>query len=524
MKRILALLIIIGVFIGAFVTLRANFSENTSEILNEVSSENEIYIDSLNLPLIEVDTLNPLLTQNKQVSDILKLIYEPLFDFDEKNKLEPKLASEWNEKDDLTWIIKLNTKATWHSGKLFSAEDVIFTYNAINNSENSVYKENIKNIVSIEKIEENAIQINLASKDEFLMYKLTFPIIPKYYFDGDMKNETKNLYALGTGPYKYDTVSSENPIVTLVVNTNWWKKEKIKLNKIYLYKYATYGEAIKAFKSTEIDVISTTMSSWQKKFGAIGINNYKYSSTEFETIIPNTQNVILNESSVRRMILSGTNSENIIEHVYDGNGMLANCPIPSNSYINNNNENKNYDVEKAKQLLINAGWENSSGTWQKEINGKSYNLKFDLLVNSDSEGKEEIANLIAENLKEIGVEIKIIKVNTLEYNKRIANGKFDLVLCTLNLDMDTDLIELIYSESEKNYAKYKNEDLDKIILKINKDNFEDEMELVQTIYKNEAPYIGMYYKANNLLTNKSVKGNINPTSWNVYHDITSWCK
>ena len=163
-------------------------------------------------------------------------------------------------------------------------------------------------------------------------------------------------------------------------------------------------------------------------------------------------------------------------------------------------------------------------TLKKPKNGKKNVLKFELLVNSDNEKKLEIASLIAENLKEIGIEIKIVKVNTNEYNKRIANGKFELSLATLNLDTDIDLLELIYSDSEKNYAKYTNDAINKSILEMNKDNLQNKIMDLQVQYKNEAPYIGMYYKGNNLLTNKSVKGNINPTSWNVYHDITGWCK
>ena len=57
------------------------------------------------------------------------------------------------------------------------------------------------------------------------------------------------------------------------------------------------------------------MSSWQKNFVAIGINSYLYESDKFETIIANTQIVPLNESSVRRMILAGINSENKKERI-----------------------------------------------------------------------------------------------------------------------------------------------------------------------------------------------------------------
>ena len=90
--------------------------------------------------------------------------------------------------------------------------------------------------------------------------------------------------------------------------------------------------------------------------------------------------------------------------------------------------------------------------------------------------------------------------------------------------MDTDVIELVESSSGKNFAKYQNIEIDNITFDVNENNIEEKFTIIQEIYKNEAPYIGMYYKCNNLLTNKSVKGNINPTSWNVYHDITGWCK
>lgn len=524
MKRIFLLLIGVGIFIGSFITLRNHFfnSEPTDNLPKEI--ENEVYIDELNLPLIEVDTLNPLLTKNKQVSDILKLIYEPLFDFDEKNKLTPVLVSEWNEKDDNTWIFKLNKSAVWHNEEKFSADDVIFTFNAINKFEGCVYKENIKNISSIEIIEENAIQINLTSKDKYLPYKLSFPIIPKHYFENEMLNEIKNTQAVGTGPYKFNSISEDGNIIELVSNMNWWKQEPIKLKTIYLYKYPTYGEAIKAFKSTEIDVIATTMSTWQKKFGAIGINSYMYESDEYETIIANYENILLKENSVRRMILTGINSENIIESIYNGNGIVSNCPIHSTSYLNTINDIRKYDVEKAKQLLINAGWDNSTGNWKKEINNKTYTLEFNLLVNKENEEKIKIAELIVENLKEMGVKVKIVKVSESEFLKRIESGKFELALATLNIDQDIDVLELIESNSVKNYANYKNENVDNIIYNMTLDSINEKMLELQTVYKNDAPYIGMYYKCNNLLTNKSVKGNINPTSWNVYHDIIGWCK
>ena len=208
MKRVLAILIAIGIIIGVLVVLKETSLEVKIATPQIDSGNHEIYIDELNLPLIELDTFHPILTKNKQVCDTLKLIYEPLFDLNEKNKLEPKLATEWYEKDELTWIIKLNTKAKWHDGKPFSAEDVIFTYQTILKNE-SVYRENIKNIIAIEKIDENAIQIRLAERDKKILYQLIFPIISKHYLQGDLIEKEKILQAIGTGPYQYHSISED---------------------------------------------------------------------------------------------------------------------------------------------------------------------------------------------------------------------------------------------------------------------------------------------------------------------------
>ena len=329
---------------------------------------------------------------------------------------------------------------------------------------------------------------------------------------------------MGTGPYCQKFISKENGVITLEANSHWWKSKEFKLKNIHLYLYSSYGEAIKAFKSSTIDLITTTMTSWQKKFGVVGINTYSYESAEFETIIPNTQNVLLKENSVRRMILAGINAANIIEVVYQGNGKVSNYPITSNSYLNFYETDKNYDVEKAKQLLMNAGWINENDTWKKEINGKNYSLSFDLLVNEDIEEKFEIAKLIEENLQEIGVKIKIVKVNTKEYQKRLENGNFELALATLYLDSDRDLLELVESTSQSNYARYQNSTMDALIQKMTFENQEMIWQQIQELYRNECPYIGMYYLCNQLLTNKSVKGNIQPTVWNPYYGIMGWCK
>ena len=168
MKKVFLFLMFTSLVLGLFIGFREYMlsKENNMEILEpEVMDEN--YIGELKLPIIEIDNLNPLFTKNRQVSNTLGLIYEPLIALDNSNKLEATLATEWMEKDNLNWIIKLRENVKWHSEKIFSAEDVKFTIDTIINNNDSVYYENVKNSANVEIIDEHSISINLKDKDNF---------------------------------------------------------------------------------------------------------------------------------------------------------------------------------------------------------------------------------------------------------------------------------------------------------------------------------------------------------------------
>lgn len=485
--------------------------------------EVEDYVSELKLPIIEVDSLNPILTKNKQVANTLSLIYEPLFELDESNQLKEVLASNWAQKDDFTWIIKLKDNVKWHSGKNFTSEDVKFTIDTILNYESSGYYQNVKNISSVEVIDDNSVSILLKEKDNYLPYKLTFAIIPKYYLYQDLENIDKLKRPVGTGAYKFDSITDDEFRITLKFNSNWWKTDTAKLQTVYLYNYATYGEAIKAFKSAEIDLISTSMYSWKKKFGVIGINSYSYENAEFELLIPNTQNVALSESSVRKAILYAINRNNIVDDVYEGNASIKDVMLHEYSWLYDKNSNAEYNPEKSKQLLLNAGWQQTENTWYKNINGKKVRLKFELLVNENSEEKIKVAEIIKENLQDIGIQITVKKVSLNTLTSNIEQGKFELAFSTIELQNEYDIIDLLKS---KNYSCYENTEIDNVIDKLYLNNISLEQEFIelQNKYRNEAPYIGLYFKTDTLLTNRAVKGQITPTWYNIYHNVYTWCK
>ena len=524
-KKIVLFLAIIVIAWGINVGIKSVSFENDELIENDKQNEvsNEIYVDELNLPLIEVDTLNPLKTKNNQVASILRLVYEPLIDYDSDESLEFILLKEYAKLDSKTWIFKVKSDVLWHEGKSFNADDVIFTFNKLIDND-LTYSSNLENVKEITKLDEYSLKVSLENDDDYFISKLNFPIVPEYYFkDNGFDDEYKINKPVGTGAYKYSNIDSEGNIL-LEFNSSWHMSDNAKLKKINLYKYATYGEAVKAFKSAEIDMIVTNMSDWEDKFGTIGLNSYSFENSEFEVIIPNCNNIALSENSVRRAILHAINRENIINSVYYDNASVSDIPVHTNS--KNSITNAEYDLEKAKQILINAAWVQDESGWKKVINGKKYNLSFNLLVNSENEKKVEVAEKIKSDLSEIGIIININKVSKDKINSAIQNDNFELILTSFDIKSEFFIQEQLEKNAVKNYSNYSSDSMQKVIddMAVSFESYDNNMYLFTQIYKNDAPYIGLYFRTSTILTNKSVKGNFEPTWSNYYRNMTSFCK
>lgn len=524
-KKIVFFMIVIAIVLGIVSGVKSvKFEDKESLIETPLDKEviTEIYRDELNLSISEYDTFNPLKTKNSDVKNILSLVYEPLISHNQNEDIEYILAESFAKLDSFNWIIKIRDDIKWHSGVNFSASDVAFTISTLRNNE-LTYSSNLKNVKEVEILSENSIKIVLNDADDFFISKLNFPVIPEYYFKGDnFNNESRFLKFVGTGPYKYSNASDE--IIELSYNTSWWKNEDIKLKKIYVYRYSTYGEAVKGFKASEIDMIITNMSDWKEKFGTIGINSYPFENSEYEMIVPNCNNVALSENSVRRAILQAINRENIVSTIYNDNARISDIPIHNNS--KNSITNAEYDVEKAKQILINASWQQTENGWVKEINKKKYYLNFTLMVSNENENKIAVAEKIKNNLEEIGIKITLNKVKNEKLKSNILQDNFELAIVSIDVKNEMFVQNLVDFENEYNYANYNSDAIKSIVqtLKIDKNNYDDNFYKFLSILKNDAPYIGLYFKTSSILTNKSVKGNFEPTWSNCFRNITSFCK
>ena len=211
--------IIFVIVIIIAVIYKVNKKETKQEEQTQETATEEEVIKDINLGVASFDTVNPILSQNKHMQEISRIIYEPLFELDSEYKLQKCLAKDWAKTSSTTYLIKIRNDIKWSDGTDFSVEDVSYTIDILKQIP-SVYGNNVQYIVGVDKIDDDTLQITIDHEIPFFEYNLIFPIMSKAYFEGqDFSTTEKNNAPIGTGKYKI--VQNDNDKIVLNKNENY---------------------------------------------------------------------------------------------------------------------------------------------------------------------------------------------------------------------------------------------------------------------------------------------------------------
>lgn len=519
------ILVVIGLIIFSVYTLYGK-EENNIKYQDYTQTETTPIITDLRLSVVNFDTINPILSNNRNIQDISRLIYEPLLNITKDYKIELCLAKEWSKVNSTSYIIKLKENVKWQNGKLLTAKDVQYTIDRLkDNNVKSIYTQNVKNVISVEVIDNSTIKINLDTEVPFFEYNLTFPIMSyNYYENEDFVSTQKNVNPVGTGRFKVH--SNDTGSIILKQNQNWWNNEKetTKLETIQINKYSSMGEVYNAFKIGNIDLIHTSSLQIEDYIGTLGFNTKDYKGKELDFIAFNTQNDVLSNVEVRQAINYAIDKSNIISAIYNNKYYVSNFPLDFGTYIYQEGSiNTEYNQDKAKEILVKNEWEYKSREWRKVNNYKTLRLKFDLIVNKNNEKRVQVAENIKTQLEAIGIKLNVVKVSDAQYQNYLNNKNYDLILTGVYSSHSPDISKYF---GENNLANYYTEEINTIMKDIN--NIADEKILKEKynrlyqIYSEQVPYITLYYNRNTVIYNQSLIGEINPNSYNVFYNIDSW--
>jgi peptide/nickel transport system substrate-binding protein len=459
--------------------------------------------------------INPLYSSNRDVDmDIASLVFSSLFKYNEKGELVGDLVDSWQKSDDgkeYTLVLKQNI--SWHNGDKLSADDVVFTIQAIKNPKFRSPLRNSFSGLEVEKINENTLRFKLAQSYAPFLGVLTFGILPKNIWEAVIPESATlaelNLKPIGSGPFKFKSLTKnkngEIKTYLLEVNPDYYN-QKPYISEVSFKFFPDSMSAIKALNDNSVDGISySPFSSRKDLFAKNSLNFHHLNQPQLTAIFFNSKNnEFLADQNIRQALDLAIDRELIVNEVFNGQAREARGPILSDSPAFNPDLKKaNYSVSEAEEKISESGFVKISltddnllnkdsevegvlvskflekasdygveaaGTWLVK-KGTKKNPEDKFLVLSltypDSADNALVAGKIQEHWQAIGVKVSLKPLLPSQISSELASEKnFEALLFGENIGADPDVYAFWHSSQISeglNIANYSNQEVDKIL-------------------------------------------------------------
>ena len=537
-------------------TIKEITDNNIEEVIEyEPTQGGEIVV-----PLTNLNTLNPLMTENISYYHFGKLIFESIFELDEDLNVIPQLAEDYSiVNEGRTISIKLKKGVKWHDGEEFNANDVAFTINTLKyakdtSSFNNMFlgsqgffgKDGIEIITDVVVIDRYNINVNFKEAFGNNLELLTFPIIAEHIF-ADAKIpfakalEIENYIPIGTGPYKY--VSYEKLKNISLISNEDYRDGQAYITNVDGKVLEDENLILTAFETGQLSIATSIGVDWDKYKSNKRIRTVEFVSNNYEFIGFNFEKEIFQGESglaIREAINYGIDRQAIISKIYLGHAYGVNVPIhPESWLVPEDGNNYAYNIEKAKEILNNVGWKdlNEDGILEDE-NGDKLSLR--IITNTYNHLRFNTTEMIVEDLKKIGIDIikdydiKYMESSTEEQittewedvNIALTNGDFDMAVLGWEMSFIPELSSIFHSSDNLetiNFVRYKNETMDELLLSVygswKREDKKINYNKLQKFIEKDIPYVSLFYKNKAILVDSKIIGDLNPMFLNPYNGL-----
>lgn len=418
---------------------------STEASTNETSTATEKIV---NIGVTDtLQSLNPLLMNGGEINKYATgMIFLPLVDLGPDLSFEPMLADSITTKDNLNFVVHINGAATWSDGTPITAEDVTFTalrlaspvianpsmmYYAFEGvGDDGFVAEGATSISGIVALDNKTVQFTTkypmaltTFENTYARYLLT---LPKHILENVSEAELTtydwfNHPDVISGPFNVTDFDVAH-YISYEANANYWKGD-VKLDKLNI-KIVTGSQLYAGLQSGEIDFVQQTMGvipteDYISVEALENVNSVYGSPVTNQSVFIQTQNAAVSDPRVRQAIVYAINREQLLSDLLNGNGEIVDGFLSSASpFFDASLIPLEYDPEKAKVLLAEAGWDGSQ--------------KLRFYVNSGDATFVNGAAVIAAMLEAVGIKVEI---NTVDFN----------TLMTVSGTKDYDLLAVQYT-------------------------------------------------------------------------------
>jgi peptide/nickel transport system substrate-binding protein len=500
----------------------------------------EVSDDIVNIGVTDtLGTLNPLLMDGGEINKYAtSLMFLPLVELNSKLEFEGEIADSVTTEDNKNFIVHIDEKATWSDGEKITADDVVYTAlrltsPVIGNTSMMYYvfegvgddgftEEGAESIDGIKAIDDATVQFT--TKDEMSLttfensYARYLMTLPKHVIEQYSEEELKtadwfNHPDVVSGPYMVTDFDVDH-YISYKANENYWKGAP-KIAKLNI-KIVSGSQLYAGLQSGEIDITQPTMSVIpQEDYDSIeGLSNVNVVYGEpvtNQSVFIQTKNVP--DVRVRQAMLYAIDRKMVLEQLLKGKGEVVDGFLSSASpFYDDGIVPVEQDVEKAKELLAEAGWDGSQ------------TLRF--YVNSGDGAFVNAANVFVAQWAAVGIKVEVQTVDFATLMSVAGTNDYDILAVQYTyapVDPYPDVAWLL--GGEESWTGYGDDSVNEALAKTQTTSDIDEIKglysVVDQKVQEDVPMFSAYIVSAQAGVNKRLV-NATPSVYGFFNNVEQW--
>ncbi|MBU2899020.1 extracellular solute-binding protein [Vibrio hepatarius] len=398
------------------------------------------------------------------------LMYSPS---DEIDAYYPLIAQRVRYSDDFTWLeLDINPKARFHDGEPITAEDVAFTFDKFMTEGVPQYRSYYKDIKSVTAKDKYTVRIEMATpnREKLFSFAQSTRVLPEHFWKDKNFSEPLSTPSVGSSAYKISDYKAGQSVTYALVEDYWAKDLPVNVGRhnFKQIQYDYYRDdtvMLEAFKAGEFDFrLETSAKFWANSYTGANFDKGFITKQEIPHQKPegnkgfvfNTQREVFKDARVREALSYAMDFEWMNKNMFYGQYSRTRSYFQNTDYeakgLPSEKERKVLEPFKnaippraltqefeppktdgsghiraqmrvAFKLLKEAGWELKNKVLTNSKTGEPFS--FELMIYSPTD--ERIATPLQNNMKRMGINMKIRTIDTTQYTKRLRDRDFDMI-------------------------------------------------------------------------------------------------
>ena len=490
----------------------------------------------------DITGINPLLdaaeSLNESILDALFLqLFEEQPDFQSgPPTFEPELAASWRwSEDGRTLDIDLRPGVTWDDGVPVTADDVVWTWRLQTDERLGwPYGESKASILDMEAIDARRLRVRFASDSATRLADLNQGhIVPRHRWsqlpieqwrgNGGWFRDNQVV----SGPFRLADWRPDQQI-ELERNPAYYRQGLPRLDRVVFRIVPEPNNRLSQLLGGDVHFVGSITAAAAGRVEADPETRLEAFWARHYTFVHwNVTRPPLAEVAARQALVLAIDRQKLVDTLWFGRAKVASSPIISTVWAHRGDPGPwPHDPRRAGELLASLGWRDEDGDGVLDRDGKRFS--FELLTNADSRVRTDAAVMIQEDLRRVGVDVRVRQLEFTAMLGTLRGREFDAALSGFSIDTSLDLTYAFHSASigdGLNFGGYANPEVDRLIEAARSSRDKDErgrlLWQIQGLLHEEQPFAFLWEPERLNGVSRRLRG-VRPNPLDSYFRIEEW--